>query len=105
MSLFDPSVIERVPTLGDLGDGGSAYLLVWGRHQSDRQLDELAAMFDVDIFVCGHQPQEFGYDVIHSRQLILASDHNHGVFLSFDLKKSYDIDALEKGVRPLASIA
>ena len=105
MSLFDPTVIERIPTVADFSDGGSAYLLVWGRHQNNEQLDALATMFDVDIFICGHQPQEFGYDIVHGRQLILASDHNHGAFLTFDLKKSYDIDTLEKNVRPLASIA
>lgn len=105
MPAFDPTVIARTPTPADLRDGGSAYLLVWGRHQTAEQLDHLARVWDVDYFLCGHQPQETGYDVRGERLIILASDHNHGVFLPFDLCKPYDLAALERAIRPLASIA
>jgi hypothetical protein len=105
MDAFDPGVLERVPTARDLMDGGSAYLLVWGRHQSSAQLAELAATWNVDYFICGHQPQETGYDIRHDRLVILASDHNHGTFLPFDLRKTYDIQSLEGCIRPLAAIA
>ncbi len=105
MGRFDPTVITRRPTPADLRDGGSAYYLVWGRHQSAEQLAELARRWDVDWFICGHQPQEFGYAVVHDRMLILASDHNHGVMLPFDLRKEYDLTTLEAAIRPLASVA
>lgn len=104
MSEFDPTVLDRLPLPNDLHDGGSAYLLVWGRYQDANQLDRLAEMFDVDYFLCGHQPQETGFDALYDRLLILASDHNHGVLLPFDLKKSYAFGDLVKLIRPLASI-
>lgn len=105
LPMFDPSVLDRHATSFDLRDGGSAYLLVWGRHQIQEQLDMLAARWEVDCFICGHQPQETGYDVLHDRLIILASDHNHGTFLPFDLKKPMDVNTLVSAIRPLASIA
>jgi hypothetical protein len=46
-----------------------------------------------------------GYDILHDKMIILASDHNHGTFLPFDLRKDYTIEQLEKLIRPIASIA
>jgi hypothetical protein len=105
MRLFDPQVVDRVPTNDDLFDGGSGYLLVWGRHHTAEQLAELSRVYNVDYFICGHQPQESGYDIRHDKLVILASDHNHGTLLPFDLKKPYSIADLERAIRPLASIA
>jgi hypothetical protein len=105
MARFDRTVLTRQPTNGDLHDGGSAYLLVWGRHQTAEQLAALADGWDVDFFICGHQPQETGYDIVHRRMVILASDHNHGTFLPFDLRREYDVASLESAIRPLAAIA
>ncbi len=102
---FDPTVLDRIPEPADLHEGGSAYTLVWGRNQSPETLNTLAEQFDVDTFICGHQPQEDGFEVRHDRLIILASDHNHGVFLPFDLKKSYTTAELAKLVRPFAAIA
>ncbi|GJM26234.1 MAG: hypothetical protein DHS20C16_26490 [Phycisphaerae bacterium] len=105
MRTFDPTVLKRAPRGKDIGDGGSAYQLVWGRHQTEKQLNDLAQIFDVDNFICGHQPQETGYDVVGKRLIIIASDHNHGVMLPFDLKKKYQTEDLVNAIRPLASIA
>ncbi|MCB9849169.1 MAG: hypothetical protein H6817_00520 [Phycisphaerales bacterium] len=105
MGYFDPDVVRRKPTNGDIQDGGSGYALVWGRHQSADQLATLAQAWDVDFFICGHQPQESGYNVVHERMIILASDHNHGTMLPFDLGRKLDIPSLESAIRPLASIA
>jgi hypothetical protein len=103
MKDFDPTVVHRVPTDEDLADKGSAFAMAWGRNQSPDLLDELAKAFDVDCFVVGHQPQEMGYKAHHHRMLIIASDHGHGMFLPFDLKKSYDRDDLIDLLRPFAA--
>ena len=86
-------------------DGGSAHMLVWGRYQTISALKALADLFDVDFFICGHQPQEDGYDIIHDRMVILASDHNHGVFLPLDLNKPVTLNSLTKSIRSFAAIA
>ena len=89
----------------DLADGGSAHMLVWGRYQTENAINSLREILDADYFVCGHQPQEQGYDVLHERMIILASEHNHGVFLTMDLAKPVTLEYLLKNIRPFAAIA
>ena len=67
-------------------------------------LGKATEVLDVDFFICGHQPQETGYDVLHDRMIILASDHNHGVFLPLDLSKPVTIESLTRNIRPFASV-
>ena len=102
---FDPTVLSRVPTDEDLNERGSVHALVWGRYHTESTLETLATLLDTDWFVCGHQPQENGYDFLHDRMLILASDHNHGVFLTLDLKKPVTAESLARNIRPFAGVA
>jgi hypothetical protein len=102
---FDPAIFDAPFSDLDLSEHGSVYPLVWGRYQTEEAIEHLATILDVDTFICGHQPQEDGYEIRHDRMLIIASDHNHGVFLPFDLKKSQSIDDLVRVMRPIASIA
>jgi len=104
LPVFDPSVLTRVATMEDLCDRGSAHSLVWGRYHTQRALEALSEMLDADLFICGHQPQEMGYDIWHDRLILLASDHNHGVFLPFDLAKPQTVDTLVRHIRPFAGI-
>jgi hypothetical protein len=104
MPRFDPTVVNRRPTPEDLNEGGSVHMLVWGRRWNVAQLEHLRKVFDVDIFLVGHTPQEMGYTVLDNRVIILASDHSHGVFLPFDLKRKYDIDQLSKCIRKYVAV-
>ena len=104
LPLFDPGVLTRVPTAQDLAERGSGHALVWGRYQNDAVLTSLSELLDADFFVCGHQPQETGFDVLHGRMLILASDHNHGVFLPLDLNKPPTLEKLVSSIRPFAGV-
>lgn len=101
---FDSHVFDEPLESLDLAGSSSVYSLVWGRYQTAEVLDQLARDLDVDWFICGHQPQEDGYEVLHGRLVIIASDHNHGVFIPIDLSKSYSMDSLLKAMRPLASV-
>jgi hypothetical protein len=101
---FDPHVFEQPLDSLDLAGSHSVYCLVWGRYQTADVLDQLAKDLDVDWFICGHQPQEDGYEVLHDRLVIIASDHNHGVFIPIDLGKSCSMESLLKAMRPLAAV-
>lgn len=105
MPRFDPGIFDHPVNELDLTERGSVYPLVWGRYQTEAVLQTLAELLDVDVFVCGHQPQEEGYEVRHDRMIIIASDHSHGVFIPFDLAKRYTATDLVRLMRPLASIA
>ncbi len=102
---FNAEDLKQTPTRESLEGHGTAYALVWGRYQTPAILDELAETLDADLFIAGHQPQEDGYAVVHDRLLMLASDHNHGVFLPFDLRRKLTIDDLVRLVRPFAAVA
>lgn len=102
---FDPTVLLRTPTEEDLRDRGSAHLLVWGRYHTEPALSKLCKILDVDFFICGHQPQESGYEVLHEKMLILASDHNHGVFMTLDLNKPVSLERLTNTIYPFAGVA
>jgi predicted phosphodiesterase len=102
---FDPKTLERQLKINDVVRPGSAYLLTWGRKHSQAILDKLAKMFDIDIFILGHQPQEQGWSQAGDNLIIIASNHNHGCLLSIDLAKSYTIEQLIDSIVPLASIS
>lgn len=106
MDRFDPRVVERVTfDPYDHQPGGDVYRLVWGRRHTPRLLERLAAAWDVNTFVIGHQPQDTGYDVPLDRLLIIASDHNHGVFVPIDLSRVATVDMLVSSIRKFVEVA
>jgi hypothetical protein len=78
--------------------------LTWGRRHSQKALDYLAQKLDVDLFVLGHQPQEIGWGIAGTNTLIIASEHNHGCLLVFDLAQRYTLEQLCTCLVPMASI-
>jgi hypothetical protein len=104
MDEFDPSLVHEPADALDLTEGGMVYQMVWGRRHTPALLDRLAHAFEVQYFITGHQPQEFGYEVRFDRMIILASDHNHGVFLPVDCRKHYTIEDLVQRIRPFAGV-
>ena len=105
MARFDPRIIYKDHLEhSDLQRGGSAYLLLWGRRQKPEQLAQLGRAWDVDFFVNGHQPQEMGFTLHASRQIILASDNSHGCCLPIDLSRTYSVETLAKSLVKLAAI-
>ncbi len=100
---FDPAMLTREPTPGELAPGGPAYAMVWGRFQRPEFLERFAERVGARIFVVGHTPQETGFNVV-GRMIILASDHNHGTFLTIDLSKLLDVEELLWSMRKFVSI-
>lgn len=101
---FDLSVFDRLPTPDDLAPGGAAYSLVWGRFHSAQVVERFAARLGVECFIVGHTPQETGYTTV-GRLMIVASDHNHGVFVPIDLGRKASMETLEASVRKFVSVA
>ncbi len=103
LDTFDVSVFERALTPEDLGPGGAAYALVWGRFHSPAAVEMFAERLGVELFIIGHTPQEAGYAVI-GRLIILASEHNHGTFLPIDLSRRYTIEELAGCIRKFVAV-
>jgi hypothetical protein len=102
---FDIQILQKQLQPSDCEKPGSAYLLTWGRRHSQALLDKMAELFDVDIFILGHQPQQQGWSRAGKNLIILASNHNHGCLLPINLAKSYTIEQLIESIVPLTSIA
>ncbi len=102
---FDKHVLDEKLKINDVVRPGSAYLMTWGRKHSQKLLDKMAELFDIDIFILGHQAQEQGWNKAGKNLIIIASDHEHGCLLPIELTKSYTIEQLIDSIVPLASIA
>jgi hypothetical protein len=103
---FDYSVFDRALESRDYSRRmGAVYQLIWGRHMSADTATKFADAVSARIVITGHQPQEAGYLVNGDRHLILASDHNQGVFLPMDLSESYDMEMLVGRLQKYVSLS
>ena len=106
METFDYTIFER-PLTGDdyLRRKGPVYQLIWGRGITPAGVDRFLEKLDAKLIVTGHQPQESGYLVNGERHLIIASDHNQGVFLPVDLSKAeYTMDELVESLTKFVAV-
>jgi hypothetical protein len=102
---FDFTVFDRELTGTDYKRRtGPVYQLIWGRNVTPAGVDEFAGKVGASLIVSGHQPQEMGFAVNGERHLIIASDHNQGVFLPLSTSDSYAIDALVDRLRKFVAL-
>jgi hypothetical protein len=102
---FDFNIFHRPLTGPDYARRtGPVYQLIWGRHMSAATATTFAEKVEAKIIINGHQPQEEGYLVNGPNHLILASDHNQGVFLPIDLSGTYDMDTLVSRIQKIATL-
>ena len=104
VDLYDMTVFDRQWEEADLLPGGAVYEMVWGRGHDSVDLRLLAAKFDVDFFIMGHQGQDEGFSCQFDCVIILASDHPQGCFLPLDLGRRYDFDSLVGRIRYFSQI-
>ena len=101
---FDYTVFNRELTGKDYARRtGPVYQLIWGRNVTPGGAALFAEEIKADFIITGHQPQENGYLLNGPQHIIIASDHNHGAFLSLTLSKRYDIERIEKKIYRFAA--
>ena len=102
---FDFTIFDRPLAGPDYAQRtGPVYQLIWGRHMSPATADKFAEKVGADLILTGHQPQEGGYLTNGEHHLIIASEHNQGVFLAANLTEEYDMDKLVAGLRKFVSV-
>jgi Calcineurin-like phosphoesterase len=102
---FDFSIFDRELTGRDYQrKTGPIYQLIWGRNMSPATAAKFAEQVDTRILITGHQPQDTGYAVNGDQHLILASEHNQGVFLPIDLSKPCEMPDLLDSIRKFVSL-
>ncbi|TDJ55625.1 MAG: hypothetical protein E2O40_05690 [Planctomycetota bacterium] len=83
---FDPSILDRELVESDYRPpDGSAYLMVWGRGWSDREVETLAGHWGTKLFCLGHEHVDNGIAMRGGRAIILNSDHEMGTVVPIDL--------------------
>ncbi len=83
---------------------GPVYQLIWGRNMSPEKAAEFADAVQAKVVITGHQPQDRGWSRNGDRHLILASDHNRGVFCTLPLDKQLEIGEIEKRIRQFLTV-
>ncbi|HEX8521526.1 MAG TPA: metallophosphoesterase [Tepidisphaeraceae bacterium] len=92
---FDYTVFDRPLSGPDYKRRiGPVYQLIWGRHITPAGVENFLQNVSANLIITGHQPQDTGYLVNGDKHLIIASDHNQGVFLKLDLAEQYTMDTL-----------
>jgi len=102
---FDFTVFDRALTSPDYAKRkGPVYQLIWGRNFSPTTVATFADKVGARILVTGHQPQDTGYAANGDRHLILASDHNQGVFLPIHLETTQTMSHLCSRIKKFVAI-
>jgi hypothetical protein len=105
MPAFDFTVFGRALTGPDYKRRtGPVYQLIWGRGVTPPMVDLFLENVNANLVITGHQPQEMGFSANGDRHLIIASDHNQGVFLPLDLAEQYSMDDLVGRVQKFVAI-
>jgi hypothetical protein len=102
---FDFSVFDRELSAPDYKRRvGPVYQLIWGRNVTPAGAAEFAGNVGAKLLITGHQPQDMGYSVNGPQHLIVASDHNQGVFVPLSLSEPYDMDAVVMKITKFVSL-
>lgn len=87
---FDFSVFDRDLVANDYTrKTGPVYQLIWGRRATPAGVDAFLERVGAKLLITGHQPQDEGYALNGDRHIIIASDHNKGVFVNVELDVDY----------------
>lgn len=103
---FDYDVFGRDALEGDdyRRRVGPVYQLIWGRNIPPEKAAEFANSVGANVVLTGHQPQDRGYLRNGDRHLILASDHNRGVFVKLPLDQKLSMDEIEKRIQQFVTV-
>jgi hypothetical protein len=102
---FDFTVFDRALVGTDYKRKvGPVYQLIWGRGVTPAGVDQFLEKMNARMVITGHQPQETGFFANGERHLIVASDHNQGVFLPLDLSASYTMDEVVERLQKFVAV-
>lgn len=105
MDTFDFTIFDRALTGSDYKRRvGPVYQLIWGRGVTPEGVDKFLEKVNAQLVITGHQPQDTGFATNGERHLIIASDHNQGVFLPIDLSRPYTMDELVEGLQKFVAV-
>jgi hypothetical protein len=101
---FDLGVFQRWGwTDNEARRGGSVYAVTWGRDNSQETADRFAALVDADLFVCGHQHCDEGFQKANDRLLIIDGTDPYPTSCLFPTREPITLEGLLAGVQLVPS--
>ena len=106
MDRFDLGILDRELEHRDYDPmEGSAWMMVWGRGQTEAHMEALAEAWGVSLFCLGHAFVENGIGIGGPRTILLNSDHEQAMVLPIDLDApAPTMESAMFNAFPLASI-
>jgi len=105
MDAFDFSIFDRPLSGADYKRRvGPVYQLIWGRNITPAGVDKFLEKVGATMVITGHQPQDNGFLVNGEKHLIIASNHNQGVFLPIELQYTYTMDQLVESLQKFVGL-
>jgi len=104
LTAFDFGVFERFGVgEDDLGKNSPVYQLVWGRDTRDETASNFCRQVDADFLVTGHIPQEKGFAMPNSRQIIIDCVAAPAACMLLPANRPITTDEFIAGIRELPS--
>ncbi|MEK6246613.1 MAG: hypothetical protein N2C12_00440 [Planctomycetales bacterium] len=98
---FDVRILDEELSDEQLAEGGSAFNFLWGRDFRQDNADAFASLVESNILINGHEPAEKGFDVPNTRQIILDSHTDDGVYVTIPLGKKLQQEDIVKRIKHL----
>jgi Calcineurin-like phosphoesterase len=93
---FNPAILEGDEFQNeDLALGGTVHSLVWGRTTAEEHVAAFLRKVDADWLITGHIPQEQGFAIPNSRQLILDAQGSPACYCLFPCDRPLSLADLE----------
>jgi hypothetical protein len=102
MESFDPAVLERDEfSQEDVVLGGTVHSIVWGRTISEEHVTAFLKKVDADMLITGHLPQDQGFAVPNSKQIILDSQGSPACYCLFPCDRALSLEELKSMIGTL----
>ncbi len=97
-------ILDRPFGVEDFKRGQPVYEWLWGRRQTEDQLEELAGKLSIEYFILGHQHTEEGFRLLSPRGIVVLCDHNRGCVVRFDSAEQITGDNIAKHLHRIAGL-
>lgn len=104
MEMGGTEILNKPYTDQDYLRGNPLYEWVWGRNQTQEQIEKLSQELDVKFFLLAHQHCDDGFVPLGPKAAAVLSDHQHGYITVFDDNVELTGDNIRQYIKPMALI-